>query len=173
MQLYLVQISSPSTHEVITVSIGIHLPGVLCTVYVPSNSSDDYHASLLNYLTVRRNVKEMKFEQGKVASTIISSPPPRDLLSLRKIETFLYLIVEDFNLPEINWSSLIGLSSSSKFCEFVFDNNLIQHVDSPTHVKGNILDIVVSNTSTVSDISANQLLISDHFIIGFKIEFSL
>ena len=140
-------ISSPSTLEVITVSIGIHLPVILCTVYVPPNSTDDYQVSLLNYLT------ELSSSSAHV------------------------IIVGDFNLPDINWSSLTGMSSSSKlFCEFVFDNNLIQHVDSPTHVKGNILDIVLSNTSTVSDISvdsSNQLLISDHFIITFKIEFSL
>ena len=28
-------------------------------------------------------------EQGKVASTAISTPPPRELLSLRKIENFV------------------------------------------------------------------------------------
>ena len=42
--------------------------------------------------------------------------------------------------------------------------------------KGNIMDIVLSNTSIVNDIAidySNQLLISDHFVIGFKIEFSL
>ena len=133
----------PSTLEVITVSIGIHLTVVLYTVYVPPNSSDDYQVSLLNCLT------ELSSSSAHV------------------------IIVGDFNLPDIN--CLLLLVCLKLFCEFVFDNNLIQHVDSPTHVKGNILDIVLSNTSTVSDISidsSNQLLISDYLIIGLKIEFS-
>ena len=65
---------------------------------------------------------------------------------------------------------------SKLFCEFVFDNNLFQHVDSPTHVKGNILDIVLPNTSNVSNLfvdSLNHLLNTDRYIIGFNIELSL
>ena len=70
----------PSTLEVITVSIGIHLTVVLYTVYVPPNSSDDYQVSLLNCLT------ELSSSSAHV------------------------IIVGDFNLPDINWSSLTGLS---------------------------------------------------------------
>ena len=128
-------------------SIGSNLPLILCTVYVPPNPSDDYNISLLNYLT------ELCSSSANV------------------------IIAGDFNLPDINWFSLTGMSFFSKlFCEFVFDNNLFQHVDSPTHVKGNILDIVLSNTSNVSNLfvdSLNHLLNTDHYIIGFNIELSL
>ena len=95
-------------------SIGSNLPLILCTVYVPPNPSDDYNISLLNYLT------ELCSSSANV------------------------IIAGDFNLPDINWFSLTGMSFFAKlFCEFVFDNNLFQHVDSPTHVEGNILDIVL------------------------------
>ena len=35
------------------------------------------------------------------------------------------IIVGDFNLPDINWSSLNGTSTfSNSFCDFIFDCNL-------------------------------------------------
>ena len=70
-------ILSRSTLEVITVSIGINLPLILCTVYVPPNSSDDYHVSLLHYLT----------ELSPIFAHVI--------------------IVDDFNLPDINSRPLL------------------------------------------------------------------
>ena len=75
----------------------------------------------------------------------------------------------DFNLLDINWSTLSGCSSrtkfiprlgprtnstittatfhspaSSLFCDCVFDCNLCQLVTYPTHIKGNILDLVLT-----------------------------
>ena len=56
------------------------------------------------------------------------------------------IITGDFNLPDINWDTLSATStSSSAFCDFIFDSLLTQLVDLPTHVKGNILDLVLSN----------------------------
>ena len=61
---------------------------------------------------------------------------------------------------------------SSSFCDFVFQFNLTQHVLQPTHIKGNILDLVLSNAK----ISIDNLAISspcihkfntDHFFISF------
>ena len=127
----------------ITVSIGSNLPLILCTVYVPPNPSDDYNISLLNYLT------ELCSSSANV------------------------IIAGDFNLPDINWFSLTGMSFFSNVNLLTFDNNLFQHVDSPTHVKGNILDIVLSNTSNVSNLfvdSLNHLLNTDHC---FNIKLSL
>ena len=53
----------------------------------------------------------------------------------------------DFNAPDINWSSLCGNSPySTSLCDFVIDYNLFQVIQIPTHTKGNILDIVLTNT---------------------------
>ena len=88
------------------------------------------------------------------------------------------IFVGDFNFPDINWSSLTGSSPlSNSFCEFIFDCNLTQHVMSPTHVKGNILDLIL----TSPDIDVANLfvhpssipLFSDHFIISFSPLFNL
>ena len=48
---------------------------------------------------------------------------------------------------------------------------LVQFIDSPTHIKGNILDIVLSNTSFINNIQVepSQLISSDHFMVLFNI----
>ena len=66
--------------------------------------------------------------------------------------------------------------SSNTFCEFIYNNNLAQLVTYPTHIKGNILDLVIANRDFVSDLSINplcSLLPSDHFSITFTVKQSI
>ena len=96
---------SPPDLEVASVKIGLNKELILCTVYVPPNSSKSYFTSLFTYL-----------------SDLTCSPNQ-------------CLIVGDFNFPDICCSSLTGSSAlSNSFCEFIFDSNLTQHVMEPTHV---------------------------------------
>ena len=87
------------------------------------------------------------------------------------------IILGDFNLPDINWSSLSGTSSFSKqFCDFIFDSKLTQLVESPTHTKGNILDIVLTKTNIVHDVyvdMSDYSITSDHHIVTFKMDLSV
>ena len=96
---------SPTDLEVIAIKIGQnHNQLILCTVYIPSNPGDVYLNSLLSYLTHLVTTHE-------------------------KI-----VITGNFNFPDINWSSLTGLCSSSNiFCDFIFNHNLTQLVENPTH----------------------------------------
>ena len=67
------------------------------------------------------------------------------------------LIVIDFYLLDISGPSLTGTSPSSNYlCELIFDLNLMQHVNSPTHLKGNILDLVLTNVDTIQDLANGQ-----------------
>ena len=111
--------------------------------------------------------------------TVYIPPNPGDLyFNLKFLADFItsseyVIIVGDFNLPDINWNSLTGISIfSTSFCDFIFDYNLVQFVDRPTHIKGNILDIILSNTPFIQDICVepSQLISSDHFIVSFGIE---
>jgi len=75
--------------------------------------------------------------------------------------------VGDFNLPDVCWSSLIGQSPfSNSFCDFVYEHNFSQLVDCPTHVKGNILDLVFTTSeSIISDLLVTRpraLISTDH-----------
>ena len=73
----------------------------------------------------------------------------------------------------------MGTFSSSNSTEQTFINEfvrlgLIQCIFSPTHIKGNILDILLSNSDNfISDItilSNNELCKSDHYAITFKVK---
>ena len=60
------------------------------------------------------------------------------------------ILLGDFNQPDINRENLISSNCSSNlFCNFVFDSNLLQLAKSPTHVKGNILDLILTNSENL------------------------
>lgn len=73
-------IPSPQYLEVMMISIYSRNPITLCTAYLPHNSCADVHAQLLSYLS--------------------SLVQPSVMLTL--------ILVSNFNVPDINWSSLIG-----------------------------------------------------------------
>jgi len=70
---------------------------------------------------------------------------------------------------------LIGQSPfSNSFCDFVYEHNFSQLVDCPTHVKGNILDpVLTSSESIISDLLVTQphaLISTDHHTVSFNIQ---
>ena len=116
-------------------------------ICVPPNASAEYHSDLVNYL-----------------NTISAQSAP-------------VLLLGDFNSPDINWSTLAGSSTvSNNLCEFIFESNLVQLVDLPTHVCGNILDLVLTNSPDhVTNLLVHppdyQCVTSDHYLITFTITF--
>ena len=85
-----------------------------------------------------------------------------------------YFIVGDFNLNGVSWSTLTGsLPIEQSFVDSFVDLGLAQCITTPTHYKGNILDLLLTN----SEASVNELRVgerdsvckSDHFPINFKI----
>jgi len=106
-------------------------------VYVLPNPGDDYHKNLLSYL-------------AHVSSSADS-----------------VILVGDFNLPDICWSTLIGQSPfSNSFCDFVYKHNFSQLVECPTHV---ILDLVLTTSeSIISDLLVTEphaLISTDHHTV--------
>ena len=87
------------------------------------------------------------------------------------------LLLGDFNSPDINWSTLTDSSTSlNNLCEFIFESNLVQLVDSPTHICGNILDLALTNSPEhVTNLLVHppdyQCVTSDHYLITFTITF--
>ena len=83
------------------------------------------------------------------------------------------LIVGDFNVPDVNWSMLTGLSDFySMLCDLVFVSNLTQLVNQPTLLQGNILDLVLTTLpNLVCNISVDQSCCrshSDHYLVSFN-----
>ena len=121
--------------EVVVVELSVSPCVIVCCVYVPPNSTTDYHSKVINVI---RNL-----------------PGECELV-----------IAGDFNCPDINWDALLGTSQfSQSLCSLVYQLNLIQLVDSPTHACGNILDLLLSNSpEKLSNLSILPSL-SDHNLI--------
>ena len=83
------------------------------------------------------------------------------------------ILLGDFNFPDINWDTLSGFSlHANLFCDLIFRFNLSQLVTSPTHICGNILDLVLCNDPDfINNLSINRSqenhLLSDHHKITF------
>ena len=55
---------------------------------------------------------------------------------------FSFIILEDFNLTDINWCSFyVSTPSTVHLCDVFVSLNLCQLVDTPTHQKGNLLQL--------------------------------
>ena len=80
-----------------------------------------------------------------------------------------HIIIGDFNMPDIDWSTLSAISTySNSFCDAVYDNNLYQLITVPTHIKGNTLDLLLTDTpDNVTDIhlSAPSPPVFDHPVV--------
>ena len=95
-------------------------------------------------------------------------------LLLRKKKVKKFFLIGDFNLNKANW--LLNTSTNSIeqafLDEFVLDG-LVQLINEPTHIKGNILDILLTNSKQfINDVivsNSNGLCKSDHYFINFKI----
>jgi len=87
------------------------------------------------------------------------------------------LVVGDFNMPDICWNTktVRGVSNlkcmHQQFLGQLYEYSLHQIVAEPTHVKGNILDLVCTNTpESISDIEVVKPGLSDHYIIEFSMK---
>ena len=95
-------------------------------------------------------------------------------LSRRKKLSKIY-VLGDFNLKDVCWSTLESNTPiEQSFVDSFVDLGLIQCIAQPTHQKGNILDLVLTNSE--SSIHNLQILDkdcvckSDHFPIKFEIK---
>ena len=109
-------------------------------------------------------------------------PPSPSLETLRSFFSYIdhlpssysHFICGDFNMPDINWDSLTSASNSlehDSFCEVIFNNHLHQLIKEPTHIKGNILDLVLTDSPELIDNLCvhNCTYSSDHFLISASV----
>uniref|UniRef100_A0A1X7SGX5 Endonuclease/exonuclease/phosphatase domain-containing protein n=1 Tax=Amphimedon queenslandica TaxID=400682 RepID=A0A1X7SGX5_AMPQE len=128
--------------EQVTVTITLPHPVTICVMYRPPNASSDYDTSVINYINYLFST------MGQV------------------------ILLGDFNAPDIDWATLTGSSPfSNVICDLIFHNNLDQLVNSPTHIKGNLLDLIITNDCSLIEhvnVSSSPSF-SDHFIVFFQV----
>ena len=111
--------------------------------------------------------------------TLVYRPPrariqnTQELCKLFKNSGENSILIGDFNFPTINWSDLTSDRNCETFLQCVLDNNFEQLVTFPTHVRGNILDLVFSNRpENILNIEAlGNLSNSDHTILSIDVIF--
>ena len=66
----------------------------------------------------------------------------------KSIETIL---LGDFNLPGINWETLSGSNQyENRFLDLLYDIDLFQLVNEPTHIEGNTLDLIATSCPDIT-----------------------
>ena len=123
-----------TTCELLVVSLVLHPATLVCCVYIPPSSPVSYYENLIS-----------------------------SFQSLSKTTSSHLVLLGDFNVIDINWTSFHASSLPSLFCDLV---NVIQLVSEPTHSHGNILDLVLSDPpDLISDLTVDPYTckdISDH-----------
>ena len=86
------------------------------------------------------------------------------------------ILTGDFNLPGIQWQNLsVKTSTSSKathesFLTILSEHHLSQLVHSPTHEKGNILDLLcISDPNIATSLSTIAPGLSDHYLVSAEL----
>ena len=84
-----------------------------------------------------------------------------------------YILVGDFNFPGIKWEMGGSDAKGRAFYDTIEDMHMTQHVEEPTHISGNLLDLVISSDENmVRDVRMEgRLAASDHELI--EVEFLL
>ena len=138
------------------------------------SSSLVYSPTHLELLTVTLNYTKV------ITICLLYIPPNSDPKYISDLSTPLchtenLIILGDLNLPDVNWGSFSGMSFiSSSLCEEFFNLNFSQLVTEPTHNKGNLLDVILTNASELIDKVCVSFtlpldLSSDHYIVKFCI----
>jgi Endonuclease-reverse transcriptase len=83
------------------------------------------------------------------------------------------IMIGDFNVPDINWEAGMARGRvDAELLEATQVAGLEQLIDFPTHVRGNTLDLLLTNIpENISNIyDAGHLGCSDHCMIRFDID---
>ncbi len=82
------------------------------------------------------------------------------------------VLIGDFNLPEVDWEMGETTRRSRDLVEALDNQLLVQMVDFPTHIKGKVLDLFLTNIpERVIEITDNgRLVSSDHVMLMVSIQ---
>jgi len=90
--------------------------------------------------------------EGNLNITIVYRSPNSSDLNNSELCTILRehdkncIFIGDFNFPGINWTNQSSVKKSQEFLDETIFAGLHQIVDFPTHIKGNILDLVITDS---------------------------
>ena len=85
------------------------------------------------------------------------------------------ILIGDVNLPDINWLDGTSTSRGRRILETALEEDLAQLVNFQTHIKGNILDLVLTNCpdKVISVSDEGRVGKIDHCILNIELELSV
>ena len=97
---------------------------------------------------------------------------------LRKKRVKKLFIIGDLNLRNINWETNSSINNVEQlFLEEFFKLGLIQCINTPTHTKGKILDVLLTNSenliNNIQVLSNCEVCKSDHYAITFDLSLKI
>ncbi len=113
-----------------------------------------YAKSSVKVLKLDNNVmfqQYCKFMIDDVTIYLVYRSPSSPLEAIVELENLVKslsrnsILIGDFNMPDIDWEAWTGARKSVGFLDAVEDALLEQMVNFPTHIKGNCLDLVLTN----------------------------
>ena len=118
-----------------------------------------------------------KFKVDDLSVTLVYRPPSAPADSISVLAEYIQtaeknsLLIGDFNLPDIDWRGGTAKGRSREFLDAMEDSHMSQMVDFATHIKGNILDLVITNSpERITEVyEAGRLGKSDHAMIMVKV----
>ena len=98
------------------------------------------------------------------------------LLKKKKLKRFV--LIGDFNLPGVTWGPTVFSTNSIEkvFLDSFAENGLLQCIDLPTHLRGNILDLLLTTSTNVIDgivVDENSMCKSDPYLISFNLKLKM
>jgi len=116
-------------------------------------------------------------EDRQVYIYLVYRPPKRDRENMAELVKIIQnaesrtVMIGDFNCPGVDWEAGSGGDLGSELAEAALENKFTQMVDFPTHTKGNVLDLVLTNIpeSVLSICEEGRLGKSDHSILLVEI----
>jgi hypothetical protein len=124
-----------------------------------------------------RHSQLCKFLVSDVAFYLVYRPPSAPADSISEVADIVKnsekncIFFGDFNLPQIDWEAGVTRGRAEELLEAVQDKMMEQLVDFPTQVKGNTLDLVITNIPerVVEICEAGRLGKRDHTVITVKV----
>ena len=108
---------------------------------------------------------------------LIYRPPSSNQENLTELVNLLTyseknaIFIGDFNLPEIDWNNYSAPNKYTNILNICLEKGFEQLVDFPTHDKGNILDLVLTNSPHLIQniIDCGKIGSSDHCLLSIEI----
>ena len=98
-----------------------------------------------------------------------------EVSELIDFNTSVLFVCGDFNFPQIDWvkwASTGKFNLCNPFLYKISELGLDQHVFSPTHRLGNVLDLIFTNKAIVNNVNILHPVLSDHSIVVSELNLS-